>query len=95
MICLNVILTAKNAADVEAIKGLLAQQSKLSREEPGCLRFEAYHSQTNITTFLLCEHWESQEALDAHRRAKAYTEIYQPQILPKVTRVPHPSTLIE
>lgn len=94
MICLNVILTVKNAADIETVKGLLAQQCRLSRAEPGCLRFEVYHSQSNAATFLLCEHWESQEALDAHRRAKAYTEIYQPQVLPKVTRTPHPSTLV-
>lgn len=95
MICVNIILTVKDAADVEAIRGLLAEQGRLSRAEPGCLRFEVYHSNEDAKVFILNERWESQEALDVHRTAKAYTEIYQPQVLPKVECVPHPSTLVE
>ncbi len=30
-----------------------------------------------------------------HRKAKAYTEIYQPKVLPRVTREGHLSTLVE
>ncbi len=45
--------------------------------------------------FLLVERWESAEALDVHRTAKAYTEIYKPNVLPRVTRSPHPSQLVE
>ncbi len=95
MICVNIILTVKNAADVEEIRGLLAEQGQLSRAEPGCLRFEVYHSQNDPRTFILNERWADAAALDVHRTAKAYTEIYQPQVLPKVDRVPHPSTLVE
>jgi quinol monooxygenase YgiN len=95
MICLNVILTAKNESDIEDIRSLLAQQGTLSRQEPGCLRFEVYHSNTDPKVFILNERWESQQALDVHRTAKAYTEIYQPKVLPKVDRVPHPATLVD
>ena len=95
MIYVNVLLTVQNAGDVEEIRGLLAEQCRLSRQEPGCRRFEVYHSQNDPQVFLLNEHWESQEALDSHRKAKAYTEIYQPKVLPRVERTPHPSVLVE
>ena len=45
--------------------------------------------------FTLIEHWASQESLDAHRQAEAYTTIYKPQVIPLVERVGHPATLLE
>lgn len=95
MIYANIILTVHEAGDIEEIAGLLREQGELSRAEPGCCRFEVYHSQSAPQTFMLCERWESQAALDAHRLAKAYLEIYQPLVLPKVDRVGHVSNLIE
>lgn len=95
MIYVNIVLTVKDPGDVEEIRGLLAEQGRLSRAEPGCRRFEVYHSQNDPQVFLLSEHWESQEALDVHRTAKAYTQIYQPKVLPRVERTPHPSVLVE
>lgn len=95
MIYVNVILTVKNEADVPEIEKLLSQQGTLSRQEPGCLRFEVYHSTSNPLVFLLVERWESQAAIDVHRTAQAYTTIYQPKVLPKVDRVPHVATLVE
>ncbi|MBL9084006.1 MAG: antibiotic biosynthesis monooxygenase [Planctomycetales bacterium] len=95
MICLNVILQVKDAADVEKVRTLLAEQRRLSLEEPGCLRFEVYHSQNDATVFILNEQWESQAAVEAHRRAHAYTTVYAPQVLPLVNRTPHPATLVE
>ncbi|HID22529.1 MAG TPA: antibiotic biosynthesis monooxygenase [Planctomycetaceae bacterium] len=95
MICNNVIITVKDEQDIHAIRDLLAEQGRLSRQEPGCLRFEVYQSQKDPKVFLLIERWESEEALDAHRQAKAYQEIYKPQVLPRVDRVSHPSTLVE
>jgi quinol monooxygenase YgiN len=95
MIYVNVLLTVKNSADVSEIEGLLSQQGKLSRQEPGCLRFEVYHSTSNPLVFLIVERWENQAALDIHRTAQAYTTIYRPKVLPKVDRVPHVATLVE
>jgi quinol monooxygenase YgiN len=94
MLCLNIFLTAQDAADVDTIRSLLQQAMQLSREEPGCLRFDAYHSTADVRRFTLVEHWESQEALDAHRLGKAYTEIYKPQVMPLVEREGHPSELL-
>ena len=95
MLHLNVWLKVKESGDVEPVKGLLTQAAKLSRQEPGCSRFEVYQSNNDPSRFLLHEHWESQVALDEHRQGLAYTQIYQPQILPRVDREPHPSTLLE
>lgn len=95
MICLNVLLTAKDPADVERIRGLLTEAMRKSRAEPGCLRFDVYHSTAEPRRFTLVEHWASQDALDAHRLAEAYTRIYKPDVLPLVDREPHPSTLLD
>ena len=95
MIYLNVVLTVKDEGDVAEIRGLLAEQCRLSRREPGCARFEVYHSQNDPKVFILNEHWESQAALDAHRLGTAYTTIYQPKVLPRVDRTPHPASRVE
>ncbi|MEX2114179.1 MAG: putative quinol monooxygenase [Pirellulales bacterium] len=94
MLYLNVLLTVTNPADVESVKGLLIEQGNHSRQEPGCARFEVYHSTADPAKFLLVERWESQQAVDAHRQAYAYTQIYQPKVLPLVTREGHPSSLL-
>ncbi len=94
MIYLNVLLTVKDRADVEKVRKLLVEAARKSREEPGCHRFELYHSTADEARFLLSEHWESQEAVDGHRKAYAYTQIYQPQVLPLVTREGHPCNLL-
>ncbi len=94
MVRLLIQLTAKSPADADQIAELLTQAGRLSRGEPGCLRFEVYRSQSEPGQFVLCEHWESQEALDVHRTAQAYTTIYKPQVLPLVDRVAHPSDLL-
>ena len=89
MFCLNVILTLKDAADATEIKGLLAEACRLSRTEPGCLRFDVYHAEADPATFVLVEHWASEQAWQDHREEKAFKEIYEPQVLPRVERVPH------
>ena len=94
MIYVNVILTVKNDGDVSLVQELLTEHARLSKEEPGCARFEVYHSTNDQRVFILNEHWENQGALDIHRTALGYTSIYQPQVVPLVDRTPHPSELI-
>lgn len=95
MIYMNITLTVKAAADVASVRELLAEQGRLSRQEPGCARFEVYQSQNDERVFFLSEHWESQADLDRHREALAYTTIYKPKVLPLVERVGHPSSRVE
>ena len=83
MIYNNVVLTVNNESDVKEIKSLLAEQARRSSDEPGCVRFEVYHSQADKQHFILVEQWETQEDLNRHKQAKAFTELY----IPKVTFV--------
>lgn len=95
MICMNIVLQVKQAADIETVRALLTDAMRKSRQEPGCERFDVYHSQADASRFTLVEHWASQEALDAHRLAEAYTTIYKPQVIPLVNREGHPVTLLD
>ena len=94
MFHINVWLTVKQPSDVAQVRELLAQACELSRSEPGCLRFEVFHSQNDQQRFLLCERWESEQAWKDHRNERAFTEIYRPQVLPLVDREPHISDLV-
>jgi len=95
MYCLNVWLTVKDAANIGTVRELLVRQVQLSRAEPGCLRFEVYHSEADPRRFLLVERWGQKSDWETHRTAQAVTEIYVPQVLPLVDREPHVSTLVE
>ncbi|MBX9792160.1 MAG: antibiotic biosynthesis monooxygenase [Pirellulales bacterium] len=95
MVHLNVLLLVRDPANASRVRDLLREAGRISRREPGCLRFEVYHSQADPRRFVLCEYWESQAALDVHRQGRAFTEIYSPQVLPLVEREPHPSELVE
>jgi quinol monooxygenase YgiN len=95
MICLNVLLTVRDAADVPRIRGLLVDAMHQSRAEPGCLRFDVYHSTVEPRRFTLVEHWASPEALEGHRLGAAYTQIYKPMVMPLVEREGHQATLLE
>ena len=94
MIYLNVLLTVKDPADSGRVKELLAETARRSRGEPGCTRFEVYHSQTDRRTFLLVERWDSQAHVDAHRAGATFREFFTPNVLPLVERVPHPSDAV-
>ena len=91
MIYINVTLTVKDEQNVDKVRELLIQQATLSRQEPGCARFELYHSQADRRVFQLIERWESEELLAQHREANACKEIYFPHVIPLVDRVAHPS----
>jgi quinol monooxygenase YgiN len=95
MFCLNVWLTAKSDDDVSEVESLLAEMGRLSRAEPGCLRYEVYHSTTDPRRFLLVEHWSDEPAWQAHRLAPAYLQIYQPRVLPRVERDAHRVTRLD
>ncbi|MGC1272747.1 MAG: putative quinol monooxygenase [Planctomycetaceae bacterium] len=94
MISILVTLTVRNQSDIEAVRDLLSEHGRRSRQEPGCQRFEVYQSDLDPHAFFLLEAWESQASLDAHREAEAFLTIYGPQVLPLVDRAAHPVTPI-
>ncbi|MFA7280145.1 MAG: putative quinol monooxygenase [Sterolibacterium sp.] len=86
---LVVVLIAKDVGSLPELRDLLATQVDLSRQEPGCQRFDAFESKSAPGTLIVVERWASQAALDQHRKAKAITTVYLPKILPLVERVLH------
>jgi quinol monooxygenase YgiN len=86
---ITVTLTAKNPEDAPKLAGLLAEQGRLSRAEPGCIQFDVCQSQSDPAVFFLLERWDRKESWEVHRTARSYTEIYQPQVIPLVDRVAH------
>lgn len=94
MIYNNVILTLNDENDAGKVRILLTELATASQAEPGCERFEVYHSQADRRIFILVERWETQAHLDTHRQAKPFTELYVSQVLPLLDRVPHPSDLV-
>jgi quinol monooxygenase YgiN len=70
MLCLTVMILVRDPADVPRVRDLLSQQRRGSLTEPGCLKFDVYHSTVEPRRFVLVEHWASAEALEAHRVAE-------------------------
>jgi len=85
----NVLLVVNDQQNIEKVGEWLNELALRSLEEPGCLRFELFHSETQPELYMLIEQWETQASLDAHREAAAFTEVYVPNVIPLVTRMPH------
>ena len=51
----NVILRVIDPVNINTVSKLLMEQARVSLTEPGCERFEIYHSQSDPQTFLLME----------------------------------------
>ena len=89
MVFNNVLLRAKDPQRITEIVELLRQQASLSSVEPGCERFDVFQSEAEPEVFLLIEVWASEGHLAQHRKAEAFTQLYQPKVLPLVHREPH------
>tara|TARA_Y100000817_G_C16808358_1_gene523069 strand:+ start:790 stop:1191 length:402 start_codon:yes stop_codon:yes gene_type:complete len=94
MVYNNVLLKVKDIEDISLVGDLLREQARRSSEEPGCIRFEVYHSKSDRQQFILVEQWSNQKDLERHKTAKAFTELYLPKVIPLVDRSPHLSELI-
>lgn len=94
MFAINVWLTVNRDEDVDRVRDLLAEMAVGVREEPGVERFAVYRSTTAPGRFLLNEHWRSQADWEAHRAGRICKELYEPLILPLVTREPHICELV-
>lgn len=94
MIYNNVTLTVTDEANIEKVSALLADLAQSSLTEAGCVRFDVFHSASDLQFFLLIEEWETDGHLAAHKEAPAFAEVYVPNVLPLVSRTPHPSTRV-
>tara|TARA_B100000609_G_C16767560_1_gene210225 strand:- start:78 stop:371 length:294 start_codon:yes stop_codon:yes gene_type:complete len=94
MVYNNVLLRVKDIKNISLVGELLKEQAKRSSEESGCIRFEVYHSSSDVQQFILVEQWANEADLERHKNAKAFTELYLPKVIPLVDRSPHLSELL-
>ena len=53
-----------------------------------------YHAQTDPRVFVLNEWWDDDASLDAHRKTKAFVDVYLAMVVPQVERVPYVCDLL-
>ena len=58
----------------EAMKSIVLKLTDRSRQEYGCLSYDALQDQNAPERFALVEEWSSTEALDAHNRTAHFAE---------------------
>lgn len=81
MICLTAIYIAKPGNE-EEISRLLRIMMEHTRQEEGCLFYQAQRSRQEPSKFLLYEQYKDEAALDAHRAAPYFKEYVLGQIVP-------------
>ncbi|HVK22683.1 MAG TPA: antibiotic biosynthesis monooxygenase family protein [Actinokineospora sp.] len=91
MLDLIVIITVKDLADVPAVADALTRMRPMCLAEPGCVSWEALHSEADPRRFTLVERWETRELWNAHDDLAAIQSVYLPEILPVVDREVHVS----
>lgn len=58
----------------ERVREILETMAPLSREEPGCLFYQAHRSPENPSIFFLYEQYENEEAYWAHQETTHFKE---------------------
>jgi quinol monooxygenase YgiN len=70
------------AGNEQAVLGLVAELEIASREEPGCLSFDAYLKTGDANSLVLLERYESPAAFEAHRATPHFARLVLGQIVP-------------
>jgi quinol monooxygenase YgiN len=66
----------------DVIEPLLARLAAETRAEPGCLLYLVNRSTSAPDTFVLYEHYEDAEALEAHRASAHFQSLAVDQVIP-------------
>ena len=73
MIRLNCFFQAKPGKYNEALEAAMLLTAK-SQQHEGCVAYDVFESATRKDVFMICETWQSQEALDKHSATPEFTE---------------------
>ena len=89
-----------NAIEVPEGKGdeleaRFAARAGMVDQQPGFEEFMLLRPVAGDDRYFVITRWESEQAWQDHKQRQAVQEIYLPQVLPLVERVPHVSTLLE
>lgn len=91
MFHLIVIVTVDDPTDVSTVADAFATMRPMCLTEPGCVSWEAYHSEADPRRFVLVEWWESEAAWQAHGELAAIQDVYLPVVFPRISREVHAS----
>ncbi|MEV4502105.1 putative quinol monooxygenase [Streptomyces klenkii] len=94
MFDLIVIIRVPDDAEITQVADALARMRPLCLAEDGCVSWEAYQSHEEPGRFVLVERWASRGHWEAHDAGDAIQKIYIPEIMPRIEREVHPSSLI-
>ncbi|MCB2130069.1 MAG: antibiotic biosynthesis monooxygenase [Rhodobacteraceae bacterium] len=72
-VILNGFLICRSLEEADRISHLLPDHIRLTRAEPGCLRFEVLRSHSDPTRFAVSEAFRDREAFEAHQARAAVT----------------------
>ena len=68
----------------DAIEKILRVMAPLSRQEPGCLFYQAHRSEENPDTFFLYEQYEDQRGYEAHKETEHFTQHILGDAIPRL-----------
>ena len=83
--CLAVKWTIKKG-ELDAVLAALRPLTEASRQEPGCLLYQANRSRENRDHFLLVEHYRDEAALEAHRQTPHFQRLIEGTCIPLLER---------
>ena len=66
-------LICRSLDEADRVSELLPEHIRLTRAEPGCLKFEVYRSQADPVRFAVSEVFRDRDAFDTHRARAAAT----------------------
>lgn len=74
MIRLNCFFQANPEGETNYRDALRAASNlaELSRKHPGCIAYDVFLSTSRADVFMICETWQDQAALDAHKATPEY-----------------------
>lgn len=72
-IALNGFLICRSLEEADRVSELLPDHIRLTRAEPGCLRFEVFRSHADPIRFAVSEVFRDREAFEAHQARVAGT----------------------
>lgn len=72
-VCLSGFLLCRSLEEADRVAALLPEHIRLTRAEPGCLRFEVWRSHADPCRFAVSESFHDRAALAAHQARAAGT----------------------
>ena len=66
-------LICRSLEEADRVAQLLPEHVRLTRAEPGCLKFEVFRSQSDPVRFAVSEVFRDRDAFDAHQARAAAT----------------------